>query len=283
MNKPNFFIAGMIAAGCLFTSCSDRTVATTDADQYPTEGTETTTTTGTTDDANTGVADAGTTDNTGDYANQETNREDVSATGETVEMDRMGAGGADIALESLPAATRELVTPMVDMMQQLRSQQPSGNIDQDFASMMIVHHQGAINMSNQVLQAGDNNEIISQARQLITNKQQEIDQLQQFAGDQSGMSGQQNASGQVGSDPARQLMAATEGTLEEVQQQELNGDADHDYAHVLILHHQDAIEMAQVQLEHGQNAELKALAQQIIDKNRSEIEALEAWAGSNSR
>lgn len=292
MNKPNFLIAGMIAAGCIFTSCTDRTVATTD--QYPADGTATTTTTGDTETTDTGTTDTGIAEaETDEYDQQGMTRDDVSATGEGVDMDRMAAGAdAEAILVELPAPTRELVEPMLDMMQQLRMHETTGNIDQDFARMMATHHQGAINMANQVLQSGDNQEIISRARQMITTKQQEIDQLQQYAGDQTGMTGDQTGmtgtttqqgTGTEQGDPAQQLRAATEGTLQQLQQEELNGDADHDFAHIMILHHEDAIEMAQVQLEHGQDAELKTLAQQIIDKNQREISELESWAVSNSR
>lgn len=285
MNKPNFFIAAMIAAACTFSACSERTVASTD--QYPTDGTETTT--DQTDD--TGIADTGM--DTGD--DQGIDREDVSDTGEGVDMDRMGnVDRADAALETMPAATRELVMPVRDMMEQLRTHETTGNVDQDFANMMIVHHQGAINMSNQVLQSGDNDEITSRARELITRKQQEMEQLQQYASnqqgttDQTGTTGQEGTSNQQGAtgqqgDPAQQLRAATEGTMEQLQQQELNGDADHDYAHLLIMHFEDAIEMAQVELQHGQDPELKRLAQQIVDENQRQISELETWTSNNSR
>ena len=166
----------MIAAGCIFSSCSDRTVATTD--QYPNDGTE-----ATADDA--GVADAGTdTDmDTGidAEADKELDREDVVNTGEEIDMERMGnVDRADAALETMPANTRQLVMPVREMMERMRNQQMSGDVDRDFALLMIEHHKGAIDMSNQVLQSGDNAEITERARLLVQTKQQEIDKLQTF-------------------------------------------------------------------------------------------------------
>ena len=289
MKKNNFLIASMIAAGAIFLSCSDKTVATTD--QYPTD--ETGATTGQTD-TNTGVAgadtDADQTD-TGYSTEQGVVREDVAATGQETEMVRMGATGMDASMAALPAATQQLVLPMQDMMQQMSGVE-AASIDEAFAQMMIIHHQGAINMASQVMQSGDNNEIKQRAQQLITTKQQEVERLQQFAGNtrgnanqQLGTSGTTNAgtTGTTTGDPMEQLRGATEGTMEQLQQEQLNGDADHDFAHILILHHQDAIEMANVELQHGMNQQVKEIAQKIVDNNKKQIAELQTWTKSNDQ
>lgn len=287
-------MATLLAGGIIFSGCTDRSVATTDqypddsettAEQYPGEDTQTTTE----DGVDTGVA--GTETDTGMDQGVEGDvttdtgmeREDVAASGEEVEMEQMGNTGMDdAALASMPAATQQLMSPIMDMMQQMGSQEMSGNVDQDFAQMMITHHQGAINLSDQVMQSGDNSEIIEWARKVSQTKQQEIDQLQTYAGnnaDAGSMNDQMGAAGGA----SDQLRTATEGTLNQLQSAGLNGDPDHDYAHLLILHHQDAIEMAEVQVQNGQNEELKALAQQIIDNNQQEIGELETWVSTNDQ
>lgn len=309
MKKNNFLIASMIAAGAIFSSCSDKTVATTD--QYPAD--ETGATTGQTG-TNAGVAGADTdADQTdaGYGTEQGVTREDVAATGQETEMDRMGATGMDASMAALPAATQQLVVPMQDMMQQMSGVEAAG-VDEAFAKMMIIHHQGAINLANQVMQSGDNNEIKQRAQQLITTKQQEVERLQQFAGNTngnanqqmgtSGTTGQQDAAtgttdmttgttgttnagttGTTTADPMEQLRSATEGTMEQLQQEQLNGDADHDFAHILILHHQDAIEMANVELQHGQNQQVKEIAQKIVDNNKQQIAELQTWTQNNDQ
>lgn len=51
----------------------------------------------------------------------------------------------------------------------------------------------------------------------------------------------------------------------------MNGDPDHDFAAMMIPHHQGAIDMAKVELLYGKNPALRRLAQEIIVTQGSEI------------
>jgi uncharacterized protein (DUF305 family) len=54
----------------------------------------------------------------------------------------------------------------------------------------------------------------------------------------------------------------------------MTGDADHDFAAMMIPHHQGAIDMAKVELLYGKNPVLRRLAQEIVVTQRSEIDVL---------
>jgi len=51
---------------------------------------------------------------------------------------------------------------------------PSGDIDRDFAAMMIPHHQGAIDMALAELRYGHNEQLRRIAQEIIVEQQQEI-------------------------------------------------------------------------------------------------------------
>jgi hypothetical protein len=57
------------------------------------------------------------------------------------------------------------------------------------------------------------------------------------------------------------------------------GDVDQDFAAMMIPHHQGAIDMAQAELRHGQNEQLRRIAQQIIVEQQQEIAAMRLALG----
>jgi uncharacterized protein (DUF305 family) len=51
---------------------------------------------------------------------------------------------------------------------------PSGDVDRDFAAMMIPHHQGAIDMAKAELRYGRNEQLRRIAQEIVVEQQQEI-------------------------------------------------------------------------------------------------------------
>jgi uncharacterized protein (DUF305 family) len=54
----------------------------------------------------------------------------------------------------------------------------------------------------------------------------------------------------------------------------MTGDPDHDFAAMMIPHHQAAIDMAKVELLYGKDPVLRRLAQEIIVTQEQEIEVM---------
>jgi uncharacterized protein (DUF305 family) len=57
------------------------------------------------------------------------------------------------------------------------------------------------------------------------------------------------------------------------------GDADRDFARMMIPHHQGAIDMALVELRYGKDERLKRLAQEIIVEQQQEIAVMHLAIG----
>jgi uncharacterized protein (DUF305 family) len=57
----------------------------------------------------------------------------------------------------------------------------------------------------------------------------------------------------------------------------MNGNIDHDFAAMMIPHHQGAIDMAKAELSYGKNPVMRRLAQEILVDQQSEIDAMQLW------
>jgi uncharacterized protein (DUF305 family) len=72
-----------------------------------------------------------------------------------------------------------------------------------------------------------------------------------------------------------ELMAAHHNMTASMDGFKSTGDADRDFLTMMIPHHQGAIDMAEAVLKHGKNAEVRALAENIIREQKREIAEME--------
>ena len=70
-------------------------------------------------------------------------------------------------------------------------------------------------------------------------------------------------------------------SMESMQQQmgsmRITGDADHDFAMMMRMHHQGAIKMAEDEFANSKDAQMRKMAKNIITAQKKEIAELDSW------
>jgi uncharacterized protein (DUF305 family) len=61
----------------------------------------------------------------------------------------------------------------------------------------------------------------------------------------------------------------------------LTGDPDKDFVMMMLPHHQDAIDMAKIELKYGKDPTLRAMAEAIIATQQTEIKEMKEWIAAH--
>lgn len=169
----------------------------------------------------------------------------------------------------------EMMAIMHDMSAEMGAMQMTGDADHDFATMMVMHHQGAIDMANKELEKGDVEALRTMAQQIIDKQQAEQNELNSFLESDTPES---SATGQEFDAEIMTFMDKADGNAD---LQVLTGDVDHDFAILMTVHHQSAIDVAQSLLHHGHHDDMKAMAGMMVEDQTAEIQQLQDWLLQN--
>lgn len=136
-----------------------------------------------------------------------------------------------------------------------------------FVTMMIPHHEQAIEMSDTLLaKTGVDDRVTALAEQIKTAQGPEIETMKGWLSDwgvsmSEGMSGMDH--GGMMSESDMQELADAEGA-----------DAARLYLEQMIEHHEGAVDMAQDEIDDGQDSEVVDLARSIVESQTAEIRTM---------
>lgn len=82
---------------------------------------------------------------------------------------------------------------------------------------------------------------------------------------------------QKGGAGAADMKASMMMGMEEMQKMSMTGNTDKDFAMMMKIHHQQALNMAEMELKNGKSSEMKAMAKQIIAAQKKEIAQFDKW------
>ena len=78
----------------------------------------------------------------------------------------------------------------------------------------------------------------------------------------------------IGSDDMKASMKAG---MEAMQNMQMSGDIDKDFAMMMKIHHQQALDMAKMEIANGKSPAMKAMAKKIISAQKKEIAEFDRW------
>ncbi len=147
-----------------------------------------------------------------------------------------------------------------------------------FVQMMIPHHEGAIEMSDLLLaKSGIDSEVIELAEQIKAAQAPEIEQMEAWLDDwgipQMGGMGGMDHGGMGGMD------GMTEEDMEALENAS-GSEAAELFLRQMIVHHEGAIDMAQLVLDDGEHPGVRQLVDSIIVSQTAEIAQMRSMLAS---
>ncbi len=169
-----------------------------------------------------------------------------------------------------------MMQSMSSSMDNMKNMKMTGDFDHDFASMMMVHHQGAIDMAQMEISKGSNAEMKSMAEKMVKAQQAEITQFNNMLKDYKIPEIKKE-----GAEPHNELAEGMDKMYASMKGVAMTGNTDKDFAMMMIPHHETAVTMAENEISHGKNLALKKMAQKIIEDQTKEIKDLQDWLAKN--
>lgn len=83
--------------------------------------------------------------------------------------------------------------------------------------------------------------------------------------------------------PATKEFKAVRMKMMQDMQAPLSGDADIDFMRQMRSHHQQAVEMAKIEKDHGKDAQVRELATSIMDQQTEEIAIIDRWLAAKGK
>ena len=176
------------------------------------------------------------------------------------------------AADSAPG-TMEMMAAMVGMKPATDMMKMTGDVDRDFMIMMITHHNAGIAMSTAEQGYGQKEELKEMATSDIRDQMKDNREMREY------LQHPAKADKGPGSNSAAStaMMDAMTKMNQSMTGMKLNGKQDHDFIMMMIPHHEAAIAMAQVEVQHGSDPRAKKVAEGVIKSQSKDVKDMKTW------
>ncbi len=96
-----------------------------------------------------------------------------------------------------------------------------------------------------------------------------------------GTADSQNGTSSTSSPADRAMMAGMTKMNQAMSGAPMNGDPDRDFVAMMMPHHQDAIDMARIELQYGKDPTLRQMAKDIVTAQEKEIADMRRWQATH--
>ncbi len=182
-----------------------------------------------------------------------------------------GAATASSAPASDPAKTT-LLLPLQQMVTKIKKLQATGDPDFDYAFQAKIQTQGTQDLLKQEIQNGKDSSLKQMAKSLLSDSDADMNSLNSTLTSIKPTRPNQAYTQQQ----SRNVEAMSLKLQQTGSSDKLTNNLDKNFSTLLIDHRQDAIDMATTYLQYGKNSNLRAYAQQLIDRSKQQMNQLKA-------
>ncbi|WMJ74979.1 DUF305 domain-containing protein [Cytophagaceae bacterium ABcell3] len=164
--------------------------------------------------------------------------------------------------------TASLSELMFQSLEQMRAMELTGDPDYDYASLMVIHHQVGIAMTDYQIRRAQDTIQVEVSRDIQAVQERELDYFSNYI----------HAVHPMPRNGAH--LPELENFLQEFEEEkaavDTKDDVEEDFPALMILHNEKGIQLANLQMEHGRVEEVAAVAEESANIKQSQIETLEA-------
>ena len=171
------------------------------------------------------------------------------------------------------AATADAANPFTEDEQKMSQAMMSAvgsDVGDNWAKKMIEHHQGAIDMSQTVLDQNPKPDVAEMARMTIEKQRKDIEDIKKLL--KTGNPDQASA----------ELYRPAMMDMKQKMEAAAGADASETYMRKMLEHHKGAVAMSDVALENGVGGALRIQVQKTRDENAKDAEMTEAMLRGES-
>lgn len=170
---------------------------------------------------------------------------------------------------------KTLMESMSNMKSKMKDMKMTGDFDVEFAYMMILHHQAAIDMSKVEITKGTDAQIKTIAHNIILSQKEEIEKMEMFVNNYK-----MPEANRKDSKMHSELNEIMKAMMDKMDLMQMTGNTDKDFVKMMITHHESAVKMAEDELANGKQDEVKKMAQKMIVDQNKEITDFKTWLSS---